>query len=715
MNNLSLALWSIAGLLIVSAARDREEAAVNVSRSDVREYLVIPGARVRELTQANGYPRRKDLLSWSRSHGDAGNMRYSPLNQINVSNVKDLQIAWTYRSADGNANIQCNPVIVDGVMYAPTAGDYIVAVNAGTGHEIWRFKPEGRPAQRGLVYWRGFRNTRPRIYFISGRYLHALDAKTGQAAEGFGQAGRVPLSSDALPAGIGVVAPAIVKDVIVAPYMNIVMGMRVDSGEMLWRFDLLPQDGQFGRETWSARERGVHVWGGIALDEQRGIVYASTGSPHPNMVGIHHTGRNLFANCVVALDAKSGKRLWHFQEIRHDIWDLDIPAPPVLVTLQRENKRVDAVAQVTKMGNTLLLDRVTGAPLFPFRLRRAPESKLAGEKTWPYQPDLELPQPFARQVFTLDHVTDISPKSRQHVLAQIANANYGWFEPFEPEKPTVFYGIHGGAEWTGASFDPQTGWLYVSSNEIPWIITVNESKAVERDPKAPATLEQKVYLSKCAACHGAKLEGSGMAPPLVNLTARYDDASMRALISRGKNAMPPIKMAEAEMGGLLKYLFGRDVSANPEKPAPTRTRYGFSGFNKLQDQDGYPGSRPPWGTLNAIDLNNGKLMWKVPLGEYQELMLRGLPPTGTENFGGATVTAGGLVFCAGTRDHKIRAFDKTTGKELWQHPLPFGGYAPPAVYSFRGKQYIVIAATGGGKLGDTTGDAYVAFALPGNK
>lgn len=702
---------TLLAIIVASGAggqEDQELAAFFKQRDLLPEQITIPAAKVSELTPANGHPRREDLVTWSRSHGDAGSMRYSALDQINVANIHRLEVAWIYRSNDGKANIQCNPVIVNGVMYAPTAGDSMVAVNAETGKEIWRFRPEGRPAQRGLIYWPGDKRLKPRIIFLSSRFLYALDAATGRPAAGFGQDGRVPLDSEPLPAGIGVVAPAILDNIIVTPYRNVVHGLRVDDGEMLWSFHLIPRDGEFGRDTWNRRRRGVNCWGGMALDVLRGIAYVSTGSPHPNFSGVQHLGRNLFGNSVVALNARTGKRLWHFQEVRHDIWDLDIPAPPVLVTVNRDGKRVDAVAQVTKLGNTLLLDRVTGAPLFPFRLRRAPESKLPGEKTWPYQPDLEFPQPFARQVFTKDDVTNLSEPSRNYILDKISKAKYGWFEPFLPETMTVFYGIHGGAEWTGASFDPETGYLYVSSNQIPWIVTVTESTA----PRQPATLGGKVYVNRCAVCHGEKGEGGGKAPPLSALKTYYNEASLRAMIEQHRNAMPAVKVGPEEMKDLLRYLLDDDPAPGRQPGSDKAEKRHMFGLRRLLDAEGYPGSRPPWGTLNAIDLNSGKLVWQVPLGEYEELTRRGMPPTGTENFGGATATAGGLVFCAGARDHKIRAFDKKTGKQIWQRQLPFGGYAPPAVYSAAGRQFVVIAATGGGKLGDEVGDAYVAFALP---
>jgi quinoprotein glucose dehydrogenase len=669
----------------------------SVAAAHSAEYRVIPAAPVGELTPSKGHPRRNDAR-WLRSHGDDTSSRYSPLKQIDRTNVSRLAVAWTYRSGDGNGNIQANPVVADGVMYVPTVGHHVAAINAETGVEVWRFKTEGRPAHRGLAFWPGNAQLAPRLFVPAGKHLYAINAKTGTPISGFGVNGRVAAES--------VVAPAIFEDVVILPCWNVVKGFRVSDGELLWQFHIIPQDGEYGRDTWSKRGGGANSWGGIALDAERGIAYFSTGSPHPNFIGVNHTGDNLFANCVLALDARTGKRIWHFQEIRHDIWDLDIPAPPNLVTVTREGRKFDAVAQVTKIGNTLLLDRLTGKPLFPFRLRRAPASKLPGESAAEWQPAPELPEPFSTAEFTLEDVTTRTAEARAAVMKQLENATLGWFTPFELNRPNAFFGIHGGAEWMGAAFDPVAERLYVNSNHIPWIITVSK-RQTRRDIATPG---RDAYRAYCAACHGVNRAGLGMAPPLANLAPGFSDEALLKVILEGRKAMPPIQVPDARRKPLLDFLMNRDqpkVAA-----APGEFEYTSNGYPKLLDHEGYPGSKPPWGTLNAIDLNSGKIVWRVPLGEYEELTRSGMPLTGTENFGGATVTAGGLVFCAGTLDHKIRAFDAATGRELWAYRLPFGGYAPPAVYEVNGRQYVVIAATSGGKLGGAMGDAYVAFALP---
>lgn len=689
-----IAVLSAAALLMAAETPSVEDAA---ARAALPEYRTIPAARISELTVSSGAPFQRDYRDWPRSGGDEASSRYSKLSQINRTNVDKLKVAWIYHSKDGAGNIECNPVIVNGVMYAPTVGGYIVAINGSSGKEIWRHKVDGRPAMRGLTYWKGNARYAARVLFASGDFLFALDAKTGQPVTDFGKGGK-------MPAG-GVVAPAIYRNVVIVPIWNIIKAFDVATGKPLWEFPLIPGAAGHG----SGRiDKGANCWGGMALDRARGIAYISTGSPHPNFVGIKHPGDDLYANCVIAINALTGKLIWHFQEIRHDIWDLDIPAPPNLVTMTRNGRKYDAVAQVTKMGNTLLLDRLTGKPIFPFRLRRAPVSKLPGEQTATYQPDVQLPEPFARQAFSLDEVTNISKKAHDSVLEQIRNANFGWFEPFEENKPTVYFGVYGGAEWSGAAFDPGPERLYVSANELPAIVTV--ARYTRRKRNEPPTPGARVYKQFCSACHGLSREGIGVAPNLNGLAQRFNDARVLQIVRSGRDAMPPVKgIPEKDFSKLLDYLFDRDMQI----PAShVHVAYSGNGYAKLYDNDGYPGSKPPWGTLNALDLSTGKIVWKVPLGEYRELTARGIRKTGTINFGGPMVTAGGLIFCAGTRDREIRAFDESSGRELWSHDLPLGGYAPPATYEASGQQYLVIAATGGGKQGGKIGDAYIAFALP---
>ncbi|HAM70811.1 MAG TPA: pyrrolo-quinoline quinone [Verrucomicrobiales bacterium] len=679
-------------------------------------YQTIPAATPGELTPSNGRPVREVYRNWHRSHGDNGGTRFSALDHINRKTVNKLQVAWTYHSRDGSNNIQCNPIILRGVMYAPTPGKYIVAVDAATGRELWRFKPEGRPAFRGLIHWPGREGASERILFCSGKHLYALDPSTGRPVAGFGEQGRTMLPGGAQgDFGAATAAPTTFENIVVVPgFEKDVWGFDVVTGRLLWTFHTVPHPGEPGYETWDRTETyGANAWAGMAMDDTRGIAYITTGGPKPNFIGISHLGQNLYANCLVAIDARTGKHLWHFQEIRHDLWDLDMSAPPNLGTITRDGRRIDIVAACTKIGNTLLLDRVTGKPIFPFRLRRAPTSTLPGERTWPYQPDVELPEPFLHMEYTADDLTTRNEEVAEWARSQFASASKGFFVPCAEGRANLFFGIDGGAEWTGACIDPDTGRLYVSANHIGWLIAAFRDEDPPDTPGRPKTRGRQVYEAACMQCHGPTRLGIGTCPPLRGLRFRLTDEAVRKQIREGKNSMPAqTALGEEDLKALIDYLMLRDGSAQPRTTPPERPSYSTTGYPKFYDPEGFPANKPPWGTLNCIDLNTGRQVWRVPLGEYPQLAGKGGPKTGTENYGGAIVTAGGLVFCAGTRDNKIRAFDKETGEELWAAQLPFTGNAPPATYEINGRQFVVIAATGGNKLGTPYGDAYVAFALP---
>jgi glucose dehydrogenase/sugar phosphate isomerase/epimerase len=699
----TLGLWNFDELTAHSAAP--------AVPADVPDTFIIPAAKTGELTRANGWPKMEDFKRWDRSLGGPTSNRFSALTQITKQNVKDLKVAWEYHSKDGTANIQCNPIIVDGVMFAPTAGWNIVSIDAANGKELWRFSPakegkrlEDQPARRGLLYWPGDAQNPARVIFGAGNWLYALEPKTGKPLQGFGENGRTWIPAQTSTVG------AVHRHVLVAAgYAGDVFGYDIRTGAMLWTFKTKPDAGEYGHETWSNIEQGANCWGGIALDESRGIAYVATGSPKPNYLGMGHTGDNLFSNCVIALDALTGKRLWHFQEIRHDVWDWDIPAPPNLVTVERNGMKVDAVAQVTKLGNTLLLDRVTGAPLYDFRLVKVNNRVLPGDIPAPMQPMPELPQPFARQGYTMAEMP-ASPEAQAVVLPVVQRANSGPYPSIEEAKPTLLFNIHGGAEWTGASSDPRNGRLYVTSNEIPWYVTCFRDS--DPEPLTPPSEGERVYQTICFACHGADRKGIGHAPPLRGVRLRLKEDEIRAQLKNGKGSMPPMpQITEDQMKPLLDFLLCRDRPIPPVEPN-AKPKWTFAGWNRLVDHEGYPGCKPPWGTLTCLDLNTGKIAWQVPFGEYAELAARGTPKTGQESFGGCMSTASGLVIAGGTRDKKIRAFDADTGAELWSHQLPLHSTAPPASYEVNGKQFIVVPVTGGGKLGGPTGDTWMAFALP---
>lgn len=691
------------------------------ARTNLPLYKIIPAARPEELTPANGYPKRKTFLTWHRSHGDNGGMRYSALDQINRQNVTRLQVAWIYHAKDGSNAIECNPIIVGKVMIVPTPGKFVVGVNAENGQELWRFKPEGqgRPAFRGLIYWPGNLFARGRVLFCAGQYLYALNPKDGALIRSFGHEGRTALPGRAESEfGAATAGPAIFVKIIVVPgFEKDVWGFDVVSGKQLWTFHTVPHPGEFGYDTWDHTETyAANDWAGMAMDEVRGIAYIATGGAKPNFIGVTHLGDNLFGNCLIALDARTGKRLWHFQEIPHDIWDRDIPAPPSLATITRNGKRVDVVAVTTKNGDTLVLDRLTGKPIFPFRMRRAPTSDLPGEVTAPYQPDQELPERFAKMEFTAADLTDRTPEAAEFAATRFKSVTTGFFRPASLGHPNLYFGMDGGAEWSGACVDPDTGRLYVSANHVGWMISIFRDEDPPDDPRAPKTPGRKVYETACMSCHGSDRLGLGVAPPLRGLRFRLSDDDIIQQVRTGKNGMPAFptaSLSEPDLKALVNYLLLRDRPAVPAPAKTERPRYNFTGYPRFLDNEGYPANKPPWGTLNCLDLNTGRLVWSVPLGEYPELTARGFPKTGTENYGGAIATAGGLLFCSGTRDGKIYAFDKDTGTELWSGKLPWVGIAPPATYSIHGRQYVVITSTGN-KLGKESeyGDACVAFALP---
>ena len=527
-------------------------------------------------------------------------------------------------------------------------------------------------------------------------------------------------------------------------YKNlIILGTRVDeappsapghiraynivTGKLQWIFHTIPQPGEFGYETWEDKDAWKHIgaantWSGFSLDEKRGILFAPTGSAAYDFYGGKRKGSNLFANCLLALDAATGKRIWHFQFMHHDLWDKDLPTPPALITLTKDGKQIDAVAQTTKNGMVYVFERETGKPIFDIdEVPVDTVSYLVGEKVWPTQPIPQKPAPFVRQTITEN---DINPYLSDSVQAQLKRDlnSYRHGNMFMPPGTTpsiILPGYDGGGEWGGPAFDPQTGMLYVNANEMAWIMKMNENK-IEL-PKKESWLQagERLYKQSCLVCHGADRKGTGNNPTLINIKSKYKPEEFIGLVTNGRRMMPAFKqLREEEVNALASYILEIKAEHSQEfKVGVTKIDtvnfmpYKMAGYNKFLSPDGYPAISPPWGTLSAINLNTGEFVWKTTLGEYEELKARGVPPTGTENYGGPVVTAGGLVFIAASSDSKFRAFNKATGKIVWEYQLPASGFATPAVYELNGKQYIVIAC-GGGKLRTKPGDAYVAFALP---
>ena len=687
-----------------------------------------------------------EILFGGDNEGDKGSSQYSHLNQVTKENVSTLEIAWTYANKgadpDGRSQIQCNPLVISGVLYGSTAKLHFFAVNGATGEEIWRINPfgEGEEASpfgvnRGLMYWESGEDKR--ILCTAGPYILAVDAETGNPIPTFGKEGKVSLHEGLGEKAQNLVVLANTPGVIYKDLL--IIGMRVSeglpaapghirafnvrSGELEWIFHTIPQPGEYGYETWPEEAYtyigGANSWSGMSLDEERGIVFVPTGSAAADFYGGNRKGENLFANCLIALDAETGERIWHYQTVHHDIWDRDLPAPPNLLTVTHQGKEIDAVAQITKSGFVFLFERETGKPLFPIEERPFPSSDLKGESAWETQPIPLKPPPFARQFFTQDSISQISSNAHQKMVERLSEVRTGQqFIPPSEEGTMIFPGFDGGGEWGGAAVDPTSNWMYVNANEMPWILTMFE--LLPEETANDLLSGRNSYVRHCASCHGTDRKGGsymGEIPSLEGISSRLSAQLLSQTIQKGKGVMPAFGwMKEKQVQNISKFLLAsqKEILELPDqKPSAAvgeEILYGHTGYNRFKDANGYPAIKPPWGTLNAIDLNKGEIVWKIPLGEFEELSKQGIPPTGTENYGGPVVTAGGLIFIAATQDEKFRAFDKENGELLWEAQLPAGGYATPSTYEVNGKQYVVIAC-GGGKMGTPSGDSYVAFAL----
>lgn len=672
---------------------------------------------------------------WTEYLGGPDRNHYSTLTQINKGNVKDLKIAWTYSMPD-SGQTQANPIIVDGVLYGVTPAVQAFALDAATGKQLWLFgdkSKNGSNTSRGVSYWSD--GADKRIMHAMGSFLYALDAKTGKPIETFGDHGKIDLHT-----GLPEIAKnkymvsntpgTIFEDLIIMPLRlsedsdaapGDLRAFNVRTGKLEWTFHTIPYPGEFGYETFppdaykNTFTGAANNWSGTAIDRKRGILYVPTGSAGYDFYGGKRKGQNLFANCLLALDARTGKRLWHFQTMHHDMWDRDLPAPPNLITVKQNGKSIDAVAQVSKQGYVFIFDRVTGKPLFPIKEVIAPQSALPGEFPWPTQPVPVKPATFARQAYTLTE-KDISVHApdRDSLVYKFKKYKKNLFAAPSKEGTVILPGFDGGAEWGGAGADPEKGILYVNSNEMAWILTMKDTpKESDLSTLSPG---EKVYTTYCVTCHGPQRKGNAKSgyPSLVDIGTRRDRPFVHQIVTSGKGMMPGFTMLTAdEKQALISFLFGDEkVEAVSAVPASKKTYlpYQSTGYNKFLDSQGLPAIAPPWGTLNAIDLNTGEFLWKIPFGEVESLKAKGVPTTGTENYGGPVVTASGLLFIAATKDGKFRVFDKDNGKLLWETMLPAAGFATPSTYEVNGKQYVVIAC-GGTKLGTKKGNQYVAFAL----
>lgn len=588
---------------------------------------------------------------WRHYGGDEHASRYSPLDQINLFNVHRLKRAWTHHTGDKMDRpatmIQCTPIVIGEVMYLTTARMQIRALNAVTGEVVWNFDPyagqkssRARGVNRGVTYFEDGKDRR--IYAAIQANLFCLNARTGERIQSFGDDGVIDLKKnfdrDMTDLFFKKTSPPVIyEDTLIVSGgggegprpqgPGHIRGYDVYTGKRKWIFHTIPFPGETGYKTWSPESwkiaGGTNNWAGMSLDSERGWVFVSTGSPSFDFWGGDRVGDNLFGNCVIALDARTGKRIWHYQIVRHDVWDYDLASQPALVRLRHEGRLVDAVAQTTKMGLIFLLDRETGQPLFPVEERPVPESNLPDEKLAATQPVPLKPASLNRPAFTEDQITDISPEAHAFVLKKFRAARTGpLFTPPSKQGTVIYPGFSGGSLWGGVSFDPERNWMFVNSNETTNLCTIIDSKPGES------------------------------------------------------------------------------------------FRFNHTGYTQLLDHEGYPSIKPPWGWMNAIDLDTGEYVWRAVLGEHEELTARGIPKTGTLNFGGSIATKGGLVFIGATADPKFRAFDATTGQVVWEATLEAGANATPCTYEVGGRQYVVVAAGGGRpKLQIRSGDEIAAFAL----
>ena len=692
---------------------------------------------------------------WAHYLGSPSSNQYSNLDQINKDNVRNLKVAWTYDTAD-NGHYQVNNLIVDGVLYTTSPLSRLSALNAATGELIWTFDPSdvhGPLAElipRGVMHWKD--GDKGRILTMKGSYLYTIDAATGQLVASFGEGGWIHLGDELDVAGrpnaylntpghifknMFIIGTNVGEDV-----PGAIRAFNLKTGKREWIFHSLPRPGEPGSETWPEnyldKAGGASDWSGIAIDVPREIVYVSTETAGPDFYGADRYGENLFANSIVALNANTGERLWHQQLVHHDLWDLDLPTPPTLLTVNKDGKNIDIVAQGTKMGLLFVFDRVTGEPLWPIEERPAPKSKIEGIKTWPTQPFPTKPPALTRQKYTENDISNISTSAElitKNVLDELGS--YGSYPPPSTKQTIIFPGYDGGMEWGGSAADPE-GILYVNVNEIPWFYQLVPTKNPDG---SSLSYGESFYRISCAACHGTDRKGSPSDgfPNLTNISDRLNQDQLKNLITNGIGRMPAFShLPDMRQDAIIDFLFGKETdntpgqfdftipvpkinneedTSNEEKPSLSYfcsscdlVPYTFRGFQRFNDNEGYPAIKPPWGTLNAVDLNTGTIKWKVPLGEYEELTNKGIPVTGTENYGGPVVTAGGIIFIGASSDEKFRVFDKDNGEILWEHDLPFDGHSTPSTYSVDGKQYVVISA-GGSKMKNVQGGMLIAFTL----
>jgi len=688
---------------------------------------------------------------WTSYYGSVGNDHYSPLKQIDRSNVSHLREVWRFDTKEAGG-LETTPLIINGILYTLTPSQKVIALDGRSGKLLWTFDSHisATGPNRGLSMWQ--QGNERRLFAGVMHRLYALDPKTGRSIESFGTHGyldlRESLGREIATQSIALTSPGVfyrdliivggrVPETLPAPPGD-VRAYDVHSGKLRWSFHAIPHPGEPGYDTWPADAwmsgGSANNWAGMAIDTEHGIVYVPTGSAAPDFYGGARLGDNLYANCVLALNAETGKLIWHFQGVHHDLWDRDFPSPPTLLTVHHDGKEIPAIAESSKQGLLFVFNRLTGESLFPIEDKPVPASDIPGEKTAATQPIPTLPTPFARQEITEATLTTRTQQAHSWALEQFRKMRHiSPYTPFRLEQDTlVMPSFEGGGEWGGMAVDPRSGVLFINANDYASIggLAVHKRSSSGRS----------VYLNQCSQCHGDSRTGSPPAfPSLIGIDKKLSSSDIEKLIHMGRGRMPSFpNLQTTTLHNLVQYLLtGIDKEADgrgeaglsrieteakkstilAESPGASEkeVQYTMTGYRRFLDPDNYPAVSPPWGTLSAIDLNTGQYLWKRPLGEYPALAAQGLKDTGTENYGGPLVTAGGVIFIGATNfDRKFRAFDEGTGKLLWETTLPFAGNATPATYEIKGKQYVVIAAGGSSLMvaKGSLGGVYVVYALP---
>lgn len=668
-----------------------------------------------------------DASTWPTFGHDVSNNKFSTLTNIDTVNVAQLKEVWRYEDNRDDGGVYFNPIMVDNRVIGLMPSNKLVALEASTGKLLWEFTPDSSSIpnwSKGMTYHRG---NPDRIFLISGGTLYAINAERGTVMQDFGINGRVDFYAglevpDSMRALVPVSsnAPGVVYNDLFIVGCKVpdelpstpgdIRAFNINTGKLEWVFHVIPKPGEFGAETWAAdarqRNGGANCWAGMALDEARGIVFIPTASPSFDFYGADRPGQNLFANCLLALDAKTGKRIWHFQTTHHDLWDRDNGSPPNLVTIERDGKRIDAVALVTKMGYLFMFNRETGESLFD--VNEIPVdtiSTMPGEKPWPTQP-IPVNPPFARQGYQ----EKFFGRSSAWIKDQITGNKYktGIYEPPSLEGSIILPTAHGGSNWGGAAVNPNTNKLFVNATDIPWILKLTDLNQIRAaNQRNPETL----FRTYCSSCHGADKKGTATGPDLTVRTKKYKADQIASILLKGAPPMPSFKFLSAkQIHAIVSYVKDTTLQQSFETASMPQNNepYGFNGYNFFLDPENNPAIEPPFGTLTAIDLNSGNIDWQVPLGEDPTFKAMGIPNSGMFNRGGGIATAGGLIFIGATGDNMFRAFSQKTGKILWQYNLPGMASSIPSTYSIGNKQYVVVSVNGNGV--DFKG-GYIAFAL----